>query len=73
MFTVRQKLSDMNYEIASDDGKTLVVHFNQLKKVAIRPGSEDEDPEPLRRSTRTRNMPAELRGCDLSTGQRSVE
>ena len=71
--TVRKKLSDVNYELADDDGKTFVTHYNHLKKVFVRDDGDETENQPVRRSNRNRRVPARLRDFDLQADERSLD
>ena len=72
LYKVQEKLSDVNYRLENTEtGKTLVTHFNHIKKVSV--AESDREPEvTARRSVRTRQMPAHLRDYDLDDGNPKV-
>ena len=73
VLTVRKKLSDVNYELVGDDGKTFATHYNHLKKVFVRDDGEETENQPVRRSNRNRRVPARLRDFDLQADERSLD
>ena len=75
LFRVAEKLSDVNYKLENvESGKTLVVHFNQIKKVSV---AESEGPQEAeenpRRSERARRAPSRLRDYDMDDGNPKVK
>ena len=72
LYKVQGKLSNVNYCLENTEtGKTLITHFNHIKKVSV----AESDREPgvtARRSVRTRQMPAHLRDYDLDDGNPKV-
>ena len=73
ILTVQKKLSDVNYELVDNDGKTFVTHYNHLKKVFVRDDGEETENQPVRRSNRNRRVPARLRDYDLQADERSLD
>ena len=73
-FRVKELLSDVNVVVEDDDGKAIVVHYNQLKKIPsvretqVESDGAADDEVATRRSQRQRRIPARLAEFDLGTG-----
>ena len=73
-FRVKELLSDVNVVVEDDDGKAIVVHYNQLKKIPsvretqVEADGAADDEVATRRSQRQRRTPARLAEFDLGTG-----
>ena len=73
LFKVKEKLSNVNYQLEdTNTGKTLVAHFNQIKKVSVAQNTEQPEAEP-RRSGRARQPPARLQDYDTDDGNPKVK
>ena len=64
LFTVSERLSDVNIKIVDEAGNEKIVHINQIKKVPASDAAQE-----VRRSSRRTRIPARLEDFDLSRGQ----